>query len=96
MRRRSRPLIENHVQPRPARDQNIPGSPPSYMRIEIFSQGGEPGLRLLFTTIRTFVSNDSNLCIAQGFLGSSQIVQGVVWLVQEMLSSVMGIAIQCW
>ena len=46
MRRRSRPLIEKHVQPRPARDQNIPGSPPSYTRIENFAQGGEPGSRL--------------------------------------------------
>ena len=42
-RGRSRPLIENHVQPRPARDQNVPGSPPPYTRIEIIAQGGEPG-----------------------------------------------------
>ena len=42
MRRQSRPLIANHVhviQPRPARNQNVPGSPPSFSRIEIFAQG---------------------------------------------------------
>ena len=51
MRRRSRPLIANHVQPRPARDQNVPGSPPSFSRIEIFTQGGESGARLVIQTI---------------------------------------------
>ena len=32
----------NHVQPRPARDQNLPGSPPPYARTEIIAKGGEP------------------------------------------------------
>ena len=38
------PLNGNHVQPRPARDQNIPGSPPNLpcTQTEIISQGGEP------------------------------------------------------
>ena len=40
---RNRPLIVNHVQPHTARDQNVPGSPPAYTRIEIIAQGGEPG-----------------------------------------------------
>ena len=39
-RGRSRPLIGNHVQPRPARDQSTPGSPPPYSMI---AQVGEPG-----------------------------------------------------
>ena len=30
VRGQNRPLNGNHVQPRPARDQNIPGSPPTY------------------------------------------------------------------
>ena len=42
MRRRSRLLIANHIQPRPAHDQNVRGSPPSSL---IFVQG-EPGARL--------------------------------------------------
>ena len=45
MRRRSRPLIANHIRPRVACDQNVPGSPPSFLRIEIFVRG-EPGARL--------------------------------------------------
>ena len=39
------PLNGNHIQLPPARDQNIPGSPPNlpYMQTEIISQGREPG-----------------------------------------------------
>ena len=43
MHRQNRPLIANHVQPH---DLNVPGSPPSFLRIEILAQGGEPGARL--------------------------------------------------
>ena len=53
-RRRSGPQHQNHVQPRPARDQSRPGSPSPFL---YSCARGEPGTRLIYMYFRDIALN---------------------------------------